>query len=227
MYNNFDTITNPYKQESRPKRIIKTTLFLLLIAIIVVCFVYLATHYAKPVHGASMQPTLNNASADDRDIVIVNKYTQPNYGDIVIIDVSGIDSRYTGIVDKDASLLIKRLIAMPGDRIRMEYDNATQKTTVFLNGTELVEDYIADSKSYTYYNNFVQQTHWEHKITPVNGEIIIPDDMVFCMGDNRDNSKDCRYFGPVKLSTIKGVVENILPEGSVINNILSWIFKFE
>ena len=227
MYTNFDTITNPYKQESKTKRIIKTTLFLLLIAIIGVCFVYLATHYAKPVHGASMQPTLNNFSGEDRDIVIVNKYAQPNYGDIVIIDVSSMDSKYTGIIDKNASLLIKRVIAMPGDRIRMEYDTGTRETTIYLNGTELVEDYINESKSYNYYNNFVQQTHWECKITPVNGEITIPEGMVFCMGDNRDNSKDCRYFGPVKLSTIQGVVENILPEGSTMNNILSWLFKFE
>ena len=78
-----------------------------------------------------------------------------------------------------------------------------------------------------YYNNFVQQTHWEHKITPINGEITIPEGMVFCMGDNRDNSKDCRYFGPVKTDTIRGVVETILPEGSVMNSIISWIFKFE
>ena len=227
MYTNFDTITNPYKQEPKHKRIIKTTLFLLLAIVIGVCFVYLATHYAKPVHGASMQPTLNNAGVDDRDIVIVNKYAQPNYSDIVILDVSSMDSQYTGIVDKNASLLIKRVIAKSGDRIRMEYDNVTRKTTIYLNGTELIEDYITEGKSYNYYNNFVQQTHWQYKITPINGEITIPEGMIFCMGDNRDNSKDCRYFGPVKIDTIQGVVESILPDGSAINSILTWLFKFE
>jgi len=227
MYRQFDTITNPYKPESRAKFILKNTLYVLLILVISVTFVYLATHYAKPVHGASMQPTLNNTSADDRDVVIVNKYAEPKYGDIVIMDISNIGSQYTGITDKQASLLIKRVIAMPGDRIRMEYDELTQITKVFINGTELVEDYIGPSQSYKYYNNFVHQTHWAKKISPVNGEIIIPDNMIFCMGDNRDNSKDCRYFGPVNIDCIQGVVENILPDGSTLNDIISWIFGFE
>ena len=227
MYREFETITNPYKPESRAKSIVKNVLFVLLVAVITVIFVYLATHYAKPVHGASMQPTLNNDSAADRDIVIANKYATPSHGDIVIVDVSSIDSQYTGITDKNATLLIKRVIAMPGDRIRITYDEGTHETVVYLNGTKLNEDYIADSESYHYYKNYQQQTHWAQKIEPVNGEIILPENMIFCMGDNRDNSKDSRYFGPINMDCVQGVVENIVPDGSVLNDILAWVLGFE
>jgi signal peptidase I len=32
----------------------------------------------------------------------------------------------------------------------------------------------------------------------------IPDDRIFPMGDNRDNSRDARFFGPVRLSKVLG-----------------------
>jgi signal peptidase I len=41
------------------------------------------------------------------------------------------------------------------------------------------------------------------------GPYIVPEGHVFCMGDNRDSSKDSRFWGPVPLEYIKGKAEFI------------------
>ena len=38
----------------------------------------------------------------------------------------------------------------------------------------------------------------------VNGELVVPPGSYFAMGDNRDNSLDCRYFGLVPRENIAG-----------------------
>ena len=61
----------------------------------------------------------------------------------------------------------------------------------YLNGELLEEDYLADdvvTSSDVFY------------------DFIVPEGYVFCMGDNRLNSKDCRDLGCVPLEKIEGVV---------------------
>jgi signal peptidase I len=80
---------------------------------------------------------------------------------------------------------IKRCIGLPGDEIELLGD------VLRVNG-EIVED-----SSYVYY---LRRLRYRQRFGPVT----VPPDHYFCMGDNRDNSRDSRSWGPVPASHVKG-----------------------
>jgi signal peptidase I len=77
---------------------------------------------------------------------------------------------------------IKRVIGVAGDRIRIENGQ------VYVNGQALDEDYVpsdyADARSY--------------------GEVVVPANSFFVLGDHRTMSNDSRDFGPVNERYIYG-----------------------
>jgi len=76
--------------------------------------------------------------------------------------------------------LIKRVVGLPGEQVTIADGR------VYIDGVALNESYLA-------------------QITPGEGRSwIVPPLHVFVLGDNRGNSKDSRYFGPVPLDTIIG-----------------------
>jgi signal peptidase I len=87
---------------------------------------------------------------------------------------------------------IKRVIGIAGDHIVINEDG-----TVYRNNEKLEESYLKDGT------------------TSRNGayvDIIVPDDSVFAMGDNRLQSMDSRFFGCIPLSKIDGyVISRIWP----------------
>ncbi|MPN31670.1 Signal peptidase I V [bioreactor metagenome] len=89
-----------------------------------------------------------------------------------------------GLMDKpEHDVWVKRVIGKPGDVL--EFKN--QK--VYRNGLLLNEPYIKEPMNAT-----------------ADMKITIPANHVFVLGDNRNNSSDSRYIGPVKFDHILGTM---------------------
>jgi len=103
---------------------------------------------------------------------------------------------------------VKRVIGLPGDRVRIE------NKEVYVNGVQLQEPYKYHKTPYTdsYRDNFPGVPNLPLPKSAlemlekhvVNGEVVVPPNHYFAMGDNRDSSWDCRYWGFVPRENIIG-----------------------
>ena len=95
---------------------------------------------------------------------------------------------------------IKRVIALPGDSVKVEGDD------VYINGQLLNEPYIADEVAAARANgSLYNRKNFRETFDGVE-EVVVPEGTVFVMGDNRSNSKDSRMdsVGFVPMSEIVG-----------------------
>lgn len=137
------------------------------------------THFVRPtlVQGSSMYPTL-----EEKDYLIINRvaynHKEPKRGDIIVFKT---DLLQPNGKEKD---LVKRVIALPGDHIKITDDK------VYLNGKLQDEKYVHGEK------------------TEGDIDTVIPEGYVFAMGDNRENSMDSRdsEVGIVNENDIMGKV---------------------
>ena len=128
-------------------------------------------------------------------------YEEPKHGDIIVF-------RYPGDITQT---FVKRVIGVPGDHIKMV------NRIVYRNDVRLNEPYVYHKFPYDpARDNFpgepypfaeglqaeLQRDMLEHHV--VNGEVVVPPDSYFAMGDNRDNSLDSRYWGFVPRDNIIG-----------------------
>jgi signal peptidase I len=143
------------------------------IGISVIASLIIVTVLYQPVRveGTSMQPGLR-----DQDRLFIDKFffrfEKISRGDVIVF-------HYPRDPEKS---YIKRVVALPGDRLRIDHGQ------VWLNGKRLLENYVPeeyrDSRSYA--------------------EMVVPEDTYFMMGDHRSISSDSREFGPVERSLIYG-----------------------
>ena len=130
----------------------------------------------------------------------ITEWGQPSRGDIVVF--------YS---PHDGQRLVKRVIGLPGDTV------ALRDNRLYLNGLEVKQETIGagttagdQAGSARLYLEFLPgQTHSIALIpgtmaTRTFGPYRVPEDHFFMMGDNRDDSFDSRYFGPVKRNQILG-----------------------
>lgn len=106
--------------------------------------------------------------------------------------------------------VVKRIVATPGDRIHLR-DNV-----LYLNGQKQNEPYIIHNGSYNpYRDNFPEVPPGDaNSVTPEwrlvmnsyiqGGDLVVPPDNYFAMGDNRDVSYDGRYWGFIPRENIIG-----------------------
>ena len=132
---------------------------------------------AVRVDGVSMVPTLHNA-----DQYYLKRWVYyvrpPQRGDIVVIKDP-----------TDGGFAVKRIIATSGESLFL-----SKSGSVFVNGKQLFEPYLKPG-------------------TATRTCAKAPEEMISCgegkffvMGDNRDNSFDSRYYGPIPRQNILGVI---------------------
>ena len=106
--------------------------------------------------------------------------------------------------------VVKRVIGVPGDRIKLE------DGVVYRNGVRLDPPFVVRNGTYSAYrDNFptVPATDydgvnpaWRYALADhvENGELVVPANSIFAMGDNRDVSLDSRYWGFVPYDNVIG-----------------------
>jgi signal peptidase I len=134
----------------------------------------------------SMVPTL---AVGDR--IMVNKLSYDLHavhrGDIVVFKRPPLETQ-------DFPDLVKRVIGLPGESI------STKDGHVYINGKVLNEPWLPSGpQSYT---GALPDDQYPQFNMP--GPVKIPADNYFVMGDNRTDSEDSRFFGPIPGSLIVG-----------------------
>lgn len=130
-----------------------TVAILLVVAAVAVLLVTLFLPVLQ-VSGDSMEPTLEAG-----DVIVLVKTSDFETGDLCAVRVSG-------------SVLLKRMIAGPGDWV-----NIDQEGNVYVNGELLDEPYVTDKAL---------------GITDLDYPYQVPDNSIFVMGDHRSVSVDSR-----------------------------------
>ncbi len=98
----------------------------------------------------------------------------------------GIFSKFLyNVIEINKISYIKRVIAEPGEHVEIEDGK------VFINGKELEEKYLQPDVTTE---------------SSIFNDFIVPEGYLFCMGDNRLKSTDCREFGCIPFDKIEGKV---------------------
>lgn len=179
---------------------------------IIVIALFVLTFVVQPfrIPSESMERTLLVG-----DFLLVNKtvygqsgawhwllpYEQVNRGDIIVFHFPLDPSDH----------VVKRVVGVPGDRIHL------QNGVVCVNGQKQSEPFAIFEGSYqdTFRDQFPAKlytdpgvdTHWwmqmRHDVQ--NGELVVPAGQYFVLGDNRNHSRDSRYWGFVPRANVVGL----------------------
>ncbi|CAK8724872.1 signal peptidase I Serine peptidase, MEROPS family S26A [Candidatus Electrothrix aarhusensis] len=197
------------KQAEKQKSVAREYIEAILIALVLALFIRTFIVQAFKIPSGSMLHTLLIG-----DHILVSKFIygiknpfndsvlipikSPNKGDIVVF-------KYP----EDPKLdYIKRVIATAGDTLEI------RDKKVFINGA-IVEDSHGEFTD----NNILSASE-----SPRDnfGPVTVPDEHIFVMGDNRDNSFDGRFWGFVDLKAIRGKAFIIYWSWDVKKDLLSW-----
>ncbi len=179
-----------------------------LLAIAAALFIRTFVVQAYKIPSESMYPTILVG-----DHVLVNKFLYglripftrvrllalraPARGDVIVFPYPG----------DPATDYIKRVVAVAGDVVEV------RDKRLFLNGSAASDPWAVTSEPVSEYpqgrDNY--------------GPCTVPPGTVFVMGDNRDNSRDSRFWGPVAIADVKGRAMFIYWSTDLSKPVLSWL----
>lgn len=192
----------------KTKNILEWIICILIAVVLTLLFRY---YIATPtvVKQVSMYPTLEN----NQRLIVSRTFritgNMPERGDIVTFEAPSytyssstvdqsnpvaiyseenrgvISSFFYNVLEITKRSYIKRVIAMPGEHVQIK------EGKVFINGEELEESYLEP--------DVITESQ-------ILTDFIVPDGYLFCMGDNRTQSTDCREFGCIPFEKIEGIV---------------------
>jgi signal peptidase I len=179
------------------KSIIQQYIEVLLISIILASFARAFLVQGFEIPSGSMEPTLLVG-----DHLLVNKFTyaparfealrrilplrQVERGDIVVF-------RFPSDPTRD---LVKRCVGIGGDEIELV------DKTLKINGQAWVEPYVKHVDEGIYPSSqFLPDTL---RFRDNFGPFLVPDGHLFCLGDNREDSNDSRFWGTVPQALVRG-----------------------
>ncbi len=157
------------------------------ITVLLAALIFVGLHTSflvLPLDGPSMQPGLHT---DERVLVnsLVYDFSAPQRGDVVVFHPP----------EQPSLIYIKRVIGLPGDTITLT------PNTIAVNGVVLNEPYVPAAPPGLTEN-------------PEPTTVTLGPGEYFLLGDNRSDSRDSRYFGPVPRANIIGQAQYVIWPGS-------------
>ncbi|KPJ75697.1 MAG: signal peptidase I [Deltaproteobacteria bacterium SG8_13] len=175
------------KQKSRLRENVEAILVAVLLALFIRTFIV----QAFKIPSGSMKQTLQIG-----DHILVSKFVygvklpflqkviipvkKPRRGDIIVF-------KFPVEPEKD---FIKRVVGIPGDILE------GRNKQIFVNGEPLVEQYAIKTDPHVYPKGMQTRDNF--------GPITVPENALFVMGDNRDQSFDSRFWGFVDMKVVSG-----------------------
>lgn len=206
---------------------ISSIIFVLIIVICGIIIFFNFTHTYHTVIGPSMTPTLNTHGNNDG--VFVSKIKSYTYGDIIVVN------KNYGKEGLEEKFVIKRLIALEGDKIKVEQIENNYRVlliksgeleTVVLEEEYLLGDFSSNADLFIkFYKMIVDYSY----ILDENGFFEIPEGQIFYLGDNRSfGCEDCSTYGAMSKGAVIGKVDYIIyEEKNHVGQIISQFFGCE
>jgi signal peptidase I len=107
--------------------------------------------------------------------------------------------------------VVKRVVAVPGDRIHLQngvvWINGEKQSEPFAVFEGVYQDNFRDQFPARLYTDPGVDTRWwmQMRRDVQNGELVVPSGVYFVLGDNRNHSRDSRYWGFVPRANIVGL----------------------